>query len=110
MNLKEVYDYRFPATLADNVFKADKKFSKSKFLKNFLKEIWAKKEPKQRMRENMIKQALRTLPKKGDKSALKIIDIDCNNLSKKFMIENFSLQKESVKISQEMKFDFSLHN
>jgi hypothetical protein len=51
------------------------------------------------MRENMIKRALRTLLKKGDESALKPIDIDCNNLSKKFMIENFSLQKESVKIS-----------
>ena len=62
------------------------------------------------MRENMIKRALRTLLKKGDESALKPIDIDCNNLSKKFMIENFSLQKESVKISQKMKFDFSLHN
>ena len=110
MNLKEVCDYRFPATLADAVVKVDKKFSKSKFLKNFLKEIRAKKDPKQRMLENMIKHALRTLLKKGDESALKLIDIDCNNLSKKFMIENFSLQKESVKISQKMKFDFSLRN
>jgi len=47
MNLKEVCDYRFPATLADAVVKVDKKFSKSKFLKNFLKEIRAKKELKQ---------------------------------------------------------------
>jgi hypothetical protein len=46
MNLKEACDYRFLATLADAVVKADKKFFKSKFLKIFLKEIWAKKEPK----------------------------------------------------------------
>jgi len=39
MNLKEVCDYKFPATLADAAVKVDKKFSKSKFLKNFLKEI-----------------------------------------------------------------------
>ena len=50
MNLKEVYNHGFLATLADTVAKADQKFDKQKFLKNFPKEIWAKKELKQRMR------------------------------------------------------------
>ena len=62
------------------------------------------------VQEKLIKHALRTLLKKGDKSALKLIGIDCNILSENILIENFSLQKESVKISQEIIFDFTLRN
>ena len=65
---------------------------------------------RQKVRENLIKHALRTLLKKGDKQALEIIGVDCNNLSEKILIENFSLQKTSVKISEHLQFDFSLRN
>jgi 3-methyladenine DNA glycosylase AlkC len=65
---------------------------------------------KEGVSKNLIKHALRTLLKKGEKQALTLIDIDCNNLSEKILIENFSLQKESVKISEDLKFDFSLRN
>jgi 3-methyladenine DNA glycosylase AlkC len=65
---------------------------------------------KDEVRKNLIKHALRTLLKKGDKTALALIDVDCNNLSEKILIENFSLQKESVEISTDLMFDFSLQN
>lgn len=62
------------------------------------------------VRENLIKHALRTLLKKGDKTALKIIGVSCNNLSENFAIQSFSLQKEVVKISQDLNFEFVLEN
>ncbi len=65
---------------------------------------------KENVSETLIKHGLRTLLKKGEKSALSLIDVDCNNLSEKILIENFSLQKESVKISEDLMFDFSLRN
>ena len=65
---------------------------------------------KEKVRENLIKHALRTLLKKGDKQALQLIGIDCNNLSENFAIQSFSLQNEVVKISQELVFDFALRN
>ena len=65
---------------------------------------------KEEVRENLIRHALRTLLKRGDKQALALIDVDCNNLSEKILIENFSLQKESVEISQDLRFDFNLRN
>lgn len=64
----------------------------------------------QKLRENMIKHALRTLLKKGDKTALEIIGISCNNLSENFAIQSFSLQNEVVKISADLSFDFVLEN
>jgi len=69
-----------------------------------------KKWSKEKVRENLIKHALRTLLKKGDKQALQLIGIDCNNLSENFAIQSFSLQNEVVKISQELVFDFALRN
>lgn len=65
---------------------------------------------REKVSENLIRHALRTLLKKGEKQALTLIDVDCNNLSEKILIENFSLQKESVKISTDLMFDFSLRN
>jgi len=62
------------------------------------------------VKENLIKHALRTLLKKGDRQALKIIGIDCNNLSENFAIESFSLQNEVIKISENLVFNFSLQN
>jgi 3-methyladenine DNA glycosylase AlkC len=69
-----------------------------------------KKWQKQKVEEKLIKHALRTLLKKGDKQALTLVGINCNNLSEKILIENFSLQKRSVKISQSLIFDFALRN
>ncbi len=69
-----------------------------------------KKWAKEKVRENLIKHALRTLLKKGDQSALKLIGIDCNNLSENFAIQSFSLQNEVIKISQDLVFDFALQN
>lgn len=65
---------------------------------------------KQKVRDNLIKHALRTLLKKGDQFALEIIGIGCNNLSKNFAIQSFSLQKSVVKISSDLVFDFVLEN
>ncbi len=67
---------------------------------------WKKKE----VRANLIRHALRTLLKKGDKAALALIDIDCNKLSENFAIQSFSLQNTVVKISQNLGFDFVLEN
>ncbi len=65
---------------------------------------------KENVRDNLIKHALRTLLKKGDKTALQLTGIDCNNLSENFAIQSFSLQKEVVKISQDLVFNFALQN
>ncbi len=65
---------------------------------------------KEGVREGLIRHALRTLLKKGNESALNLIDVDCNNLSEKFRIENFSLRNKSVKISEDLIFDFLLRN
>jgi 3-methyladenine DNA glycosylase AlkC len=65
---------------------------------------------KEKVSEGLIKHALRTLLKKGDKVALEIIDINCNNLSENSAIQSFSLQKEVVKISGDLIFDFVLEN
>lgn len=70
----------------------------------------AEKWRKERVRDNLIKHALRTLLKKGDQAALKIIGISCNNLSKNFAIQSFSLQKSVVEISSDLVFDFVLEN
>ncbi len=69
-----------------------------------------KKWQKEQVSESLIKHGLRTLLKKGNKEALALIGVDCNNLLEKFLIENFSLQKTSVKISGSLSFDFSLRN
>lgn len=60
--------------------------------------------------ENLIKHALRTLLKKGDQLALKLIGIERNILSENFAIQSFALQKAVVKISQDLSFDFVLEN
>jgi 3-methyladenine DNA glycosylase AlkC len=60
--------------------------------------------------EKLIKHALRTLLKKGNKEALKIIGIKTENLSKDFTIPSFSLQNSKVKIAQDLVFDFTLQN
>ena len=75
MNLKEVCDHRFLVTLVDDVVKADRKLTFAEIIPNHV---------------------LGSIPKKR---CLALIKLDCNNLSEKFLIENFSLQKESVKIS-----------
>ncbi len=69
-----------------------------------------KKWQKAELRENLIKHALRTLLKKGDKAALELVGIDCNNLSENFAIQSFSLQKEVVKINSDLSFEFILQN
>lgn len=56
--------------------------------------------------EFVVRHALRTLLKKGDKTALKIIGAD----EKKFEISNFLLNKNQVKIGQDFVFNFSLKN
>ena len=65
---------------------------------------------KEKVRENLIKHALRTLLKQGNKDALKLIDINCNNLSENFAIQSFALQKAEVRISTDLVFDFALRN
>ncbi len=65
---------------------------------------------KEKVHEGLIKHALRTLLKNGNKVALKIIGISCNNLSENFVIQSFSLQKEVIKISGDLRFDFVLEN
>ncbi|MBP7710601.1 MAG: DNA alkylation repair protein [Rickettsiales bacterium] len=60
--------------------------------------------------ERLTIHALRTLLKKGDQRALKLIGIERNILSENFAIESFSLQKAVVKISQDLSFDFALHS
>ena len=60
--------------------------------------------------KSLIRHALRTLLKKGNKEALKIIGIDCNNLSENFTIQTFALQKAVINISQNLMFDFILEN
>lgn len=58
----------------------------------------------------LIAHSLRTLLKRGNKEALKLIDIDSNILSENFTIQSFALEKEVIKISQNMTFDFALRN
>ncbi|MES2960848.1 MAG: DNA alkylation repair protein [Pseudomonadota bacterium] len=58
----------------------------------------------------LIRHALRTLLKQGNKTALKLIGIDGNNLSKNFTIQTFALQKAAINISQNLIFDFTLEN
>ncbi|MDX2082969.1 MAG: DNA alkylation repair protein [Rickettsiales bacterium] len=65
---------------------------------------------KEKVAPNLISHALRTLLKKGDKSALALIDINCNNLSKNFIIQNLALQKTIIRISQDLVFNFTLKN
>ena len=60
--------------------------------------------------DRLIKHALRTLLKKGDQHALKLIGIERNILSENFAIQSFALQKTVVKISQNLSFDFLLEN
>ena len=60
--------------------------------------------------QRLIKHGLRTLLKQGNKSALQLINIDCNNLSENFAIQSFALQKAVVKVSEDLKFDFVLEN
>lgn len=60
--------------------------------------------------EKLIKHALRTLLKKGDKAALALIGIDHSKSSKNFAIQNFSLQNPVIKNRAELAFDFTLHS
>lgn len=60
--------------------------------------------------ERLTKHALRGLLKKGDQRALKLIGIERNILSENFAIQSFALQKDAVKISQDLSFDFVLEN
>lgn len=58
----------------------------------------------------LIKHALRTLLKKGDKAALGLVGIETENLTKDFNIQTFALQKNKVKTSENLVFDFVLQN
>jgi 3-methyladenine DNA glycosylase AlkC len=65
---------------------------------------------KEKVAEFIIKHALRGLLKKGDKAALSLIGINSKNLTKDFSIQTFALQKNAVKTSQDLAFDFVLEN
>jgi 3-methyladenine DNA glycosylase AlkC len=56
--------------------------------------------------EFIIRHALRTLLKKGDQAALKIIGAD----EKKFEIQDFLLSQNQLQIGQKLVFNFSLKN
>ncbi len=64
----------------------------------------------QKVDASLIKHALRTLLKRGNTDALKIIGINGDELSKNFTIQTFALQKAVINLSQNMMFDFALHN
>ncbi len=70
----------------------------------------AAKWQKEKVSEGLIKHALRTLLKRGDKAALKLIGIEDSSLAKNFAIQLFALQKAEVKISEHLVFDFTLEN
>lgn len=65
---------------------------------------------KEKVSERLVTHALRTLLKKGDQTAMKLIGVSSNNLSKNFAIQTFALQKAVVNISGNLLFEFSLHN
>jgi len=69
-----------------------------------------KKWQKEKVEPRLIKHALRTLLKKGNREALEIIGIKTQNLSKDFTIQSFSLQKSEVKIAADLSFDFILES
>lgn len=61
--------------------------------------------------EKLLKHALRTLLKKGDKDALELIGIKSDlSLVKNFLIKDFNLKKMKVKIGEVLDFDFALEN
>ncbi len=62
---------------------------------------------KEKVSSALIKHALRTLLKRGNQEALGLIDV---RDSKNFTIQSFALQKTSIKISQDLVFDFVLEN
>ncbi len=57
----------------------------------------------------LIKHALRTLLKRGDKSALELIGIK-DSEDKKFSIQNFALQKAEIRNSENLSFSFDLES
>jgi 3-methyladenine DNA glycosylase AlkC len=64
----------------------------------------------EKVSESLIKHALRGLLKKGNKTALKIIGVEAENLSKNFNIQSFALEKAVLNISQVLNFSFVLEN
>lgn len=62
---------------------------------------------KQNVPLSLIRHALRTLLKQGNIKALELIDIKAN---KNYNIQSFALQKNAVKISKDLIFDFILEN
>lgn len=65
---------------------------------------------KENIDEKLIKHALRTLLKQGNKASLGLIDIDCNNLSENFTIQTFALKKAVINISDDLEFEFALES
>ena len=59
----------------------------------------------------LIKHALRTLLKSGNKEALEIIGVKTDlKITKNFLIKNFDLKKTKIKIVGILEFDFALQN
>ncbi len=59
----------------------------------------------------LIKHALRTLLKSGNKEALEIIGVKTDlKITKNFLIKNFDLKKTEIKIGGILEFDFALQN
>ncbi|MBL6665018.1 MAG: hypothetical protein ISQ34_04150 [Rickettsiales bacterium] len=65
---------------------------------------------KENVDEYIIKHSLRTLLKKGNKSALAIMGIKSDEKEKKYEIKDFSLEKKQVSLGQNLIFSFILHN
>ena len=76
---------------------------------SFLKK-WQSEGEKCINKQRLTKHALRTLLKKGDNAALKLIGIERNILLENFAIQSFSLQKDIIKTPQSLIFDFALHS
>ena len=66
-----------------------------------------KKWQQQKVSPTLIKHALRTLLKKGNQQALALIGIKNNP---NFTIQSFALQKNAIKMSENLVFDFLLEN
>lgn len=65
---------------------------------------------KQKVDHYIIKHALRTLLKKGNKKALKIIGIKSDKNQQKHQIKNFLLEKNAIKLNNYLNFSFILEN
>lgn len=65
---------------------------------------------KEKVSERLIKYALRGLLKSGNKTALELIGISNKNLTKDFSVQAFALQKNKIKTSENLIFDFALEN